>query len=63
MKRSGAASRRASVAAAASIGYLTSSPMIRHYTELFGVSPKDERRLALAARLSRASAPRVETAE
>lgn len=48
---------------AASIGYVTSSPMIRHYTELFGVSPKDERRLTLAARLSRASAPRVEAAE
>ncbi len=25
---------------AASVGYLTSSPMIRHYTELFGVSPR-----------------------
>ena len=30
---------------AASVGYLTSAPMTRHYTELFGVSPKDERRL------------------
>ena len=30
---------------AASVGYLTQAPMARHYTELFGVSPKDERRL------------------
>jgi transcriptional regulator GlxA family with amidase domain len=48
---------------AASVGYLTSSPMIRHYTTLFGVSPKDERRLTLSARQSRQSAPRVEAAE
>lgn len=25
---------------AASVGYMTSSPMIRHYTEFFGVSPR-----------------------
>ncbi len=30
---------------AASIGYMTLSPMVRHYAELFGVSPKAERRL------------------
>lgn len=48
---------------AASVGYMTSSPMIRHYTELFGVSPKDERRLTLSHRQSRMSAPRVEAAE
>ena len=30
---------------AASVGYLTSAPMTRHYMELFGVSPKGERRL------------------
>ncbi len=48
---------------AASVGYMTSSPMIRHYTELFGVSPKDERRLTLSLRQSRMSAPRVEAAE
>ncbi len=48
---------------AASVGYLTSSPMIRHYTELFGVSPKDERRLTLSARQSRQTAPRIEAAE
>jgi len=30
---------------AASVGYVTSSPMVRHYTALFGVSPRDERRL------------------
>jgi transcriptional regulator GlxA family with amidase domain len=48
---------------AASVGYLTSSPMIRHYTTLFGVSPKDERRLTLSARQSRQTAPRVEAAE
>jgi transcriptional regulator GlxA family with amidase domain len=30
---------------AASVGYMSSSPMARHYTELFGVSPRDERRL------------------
>lgn len=48
---------------AASVGYMTSSPMIRHYTELFGVSPKDERRLTLSLRQSRMTAPRVEAAE
>jgi transcriptional regulator GlxA family with amidase domain len=48
---------------AASVGYLTSSPMIRHYTALFGVSPRDERRLTLSARQSRQIAPRVEAAE
>ncbi|MDQ2066198.1 helix-turn-helix domain-containing protein [Xinfangfangia sp. CPCC 101601] len=48
---------------AASVGYLTSSPMIRHYTELFGVSPKDERRLTLSMRQARMSPPRVEAAE
>jgi transcriptional regulator GlxA family with amidase domain len=31
---------------AAAVGYLTPAPMARHYQELFGVSPKDERRLA-----------------
>ena len=31
---------------AASVGYLTPAPMARQYQELFGVSPKDERRLA-----------------
>lgn len=31
---------------AVSVGYLTPAPMARHYQELFGVSPKDERRLA-----------------
>lgn len=31
---------------AASVGYPTPAPMARHYQELFGVSPKDERRLA-----------------
>ena len=30
----------------AAVGYLTPAPMARHYQELFGVSPKDERRLA-----------------
>lgn len=45
---------------AASVGYMTSSPMIRHYTEFFGVSPRDERRLTQGVR----SAPvRVEAAE
>ena len=31
---------------AASVGYPTPAPMARHYQELFGVSPRDERRLA-----------------
>jgi transcriptional regulator GlxA family with amidase domain len=31
---------------AASVGYLTPAPMARQYQELFGVTPKDERRLA-----------------
>ena len=45
---------------AASVGYVTSSPMIRHYTEFFGVSPRDERRLTQSVR----RAPeRVEAAE
>ncbi len=45
---------------AASVGYMTSSPMIRHYTEFFGVSPRDERRLTQGVR----GAPvRVEAAE
>ncbi|WP_333817050.1 GlxA family transcriptional regulator [Tabrizicola sp.] len=45
---------------AASVGYMTSSPMIRHYTEFFGVSPRDERRLTQTMR----RAPvRVEAAE
>lgn len=35
---------------AASVGYMTSSPMIRHYTEFFGVSPRDERRLTQSVR-------------
>ncbi|MGL4312133.1 MAG: GlxA family transcriptional regulator [Paracoccaceae bacterium] len=35
---------------AASVGYLTSGPMIRHYTDLFGVSPRDERRLTSGLR-------------
>jgi transcriptional regulator GlxA family with amidase domain len=29
---------------AASVGYATTSPMVRHYAEVFGVSPRDERR-------------------
>ncbi len=37
---------------AASVGYMTSSPMIRHYTEFFGVSPRDERRLTQSVRRS-----------
>jgi len=46
---------------AASVGYMTSSPMIRHYTEFFGVSPRDERRLTQTMR--RAAPARVEAAE
>ena len=45
---------------AASVGYMTSSPMVRHYTEFFGVSPRDERRLTQGFR---AVPPRVEAAE
>jgi AraC family transcriptional regulator, glycine betaine-responsive activator len=30
---------------AAAVGYMTSSPMSRHYTEVFGISPREERRL------------------
>jgi AraC family transcriptional regulator, glycine betaine-responsive activator len=37
---------------AASVGYMNSSPMVRHYTEIFGVSPRDERRLTLSMRQS-----------
>jgi transcriptional regulator GlxA family with amidase domain len=44
---------------AASVGYMTSSPMVRHYTEFFGVSPKEERRLTQGLR---ATAP-AEAAE
>lgn len=46
---------------AASVGYMTSSPMIRHYTALFGVSPRDERRLTQS--VHRGPPPRVEAAE
>ena len=42
------------------VGYMTSSPMIRHYTEFFGVSPRDERRLTQTMRRAPA---RVEAAE
>jgi hypothetical protein len=35
--------------------------MIRHYTELFGVSPRDERRLTQSVR--QGGATRVEAAE
>jgi AraC family transcriptional regulator, glycine betaine-responsive activator len=45
---------------AASVGYMTSSPMIRHYTEIFGVNPRDERRLTQALR---AGPAQVEAAE
>lgn len=46
---------------AVAVGYMTSSPMIRHYTELFGVSPRDERRLTQSRRWAAPS--RVEAAE
>jgi transcriptional regulator GlxA family with amidase domain len=45
---------------AVSVGYMTSSPMVRHYTEIFGVSPRDERRLTHGFR---GQAQRVEAAE
>jgi AraC family transcriptional regulator, glycine betaine-responsive activator len=51
---------------AASVGYQTSSPMIRHYIQLFGVTPRDERRLTQSLRRSgapRGEASRVEAAE
>lgn len=48
---------------AASIGYMTTSPMIRHYTEIFGVNPRDERRLTQAMRMARAPAPLLTAAE
>jgi transcriptional regulator GlxA family with amidase domain len=48
---------------AASIGYMTTSPMIRHYTEIFGVNPRDERRLTRAMRMARAPAPLLTAAE
>ncbi|MFN4101940.1 MAG: GlxA family transcriptional regulator [Pararhodobacter sp.] len=44
---------------AVSVGYANSSPMIRHYTEVFGVSPRDERRLTQSLR----QAGRVAAAE
>lgn len=46
---------------AASVGYLSSGPMNRHYVELFGVSPRDERRLTQS--LQRAAPVRIEAAE
>jgi AraC family transcriptional regulator, glycine betaine-responsive activator len=45
---------------AASVGYLTQAPMARHYTELFGVSPKDERRLLSGFRDTALKAPAAE---
>jgi AraC family transcriptional regulator, glycine betaine-responsive activator len=44
---------------AASVGYMTASPMIRHYVGFFGVSPRDERRLTQSLR----RAPPAEAAE
>jgi len=35
---------------AASVGYARSTPMVRHYTEVFGVSPKAERRRVVGTR-------------
>lgn len=46
---------------AVSVGYMTSSPMTRHYTQVFGVSPTDERRLTHSLR--RTHHPRPEAAE
>ena len=46
---------------AASVGYMSSGPMSRHYLDLFGVSPRDERRLT--QNLRRAAPQRVEAAE
>ena len=45
---------------AASVGYMTSGPMVRHYTELFGVSPRDERRLTKSVRAPQARVEAVE---
>ncbi|MCX7286410.1 MAG: alpha/beta fold hydrolase [Rhodobacterales bacterium] len=45
---------------AASVGYMTSSPMSRHYTEIFGVSPRDERRLTQGLRAGPMPAEAVE---
>ncbi len=46
---------------AVSVGYQSSGPMSRHYAEIFGVSPRDERRLTQSLR--RTSPARVEAAE
>ena len=46
---------------AASVGYVSSGPMNRHYTEIFGVSPRDERRLTQSLR--RAAPQQVAAAE
>lgn len=46
---------------AASVGYMTSSPMIRHYTQFFGVGPREERRMM--QELRRAGPGRVAAAE
>lgn len=35
---------------AVSVGYMAAAPMSRHYAELFGVSPRDERRLSSGLR-------------
>jgi AraC family transcriptional regulator, glycine betaine-responsive activator len=48
---------------AGSVGYMTSGPMIRHYVQLFGVSPRDERRLTLSLRQARSAAPHIVAAE
>jgi transcriptional regulator GlxA family with amidase domain len=47
---------------AASVGYPAPGAMVRRYAELFGVSPRDERRQTLSARQSRQTAPRAEAA-
>lgn len=46
---------------ATSVGYVTSTPMYRRYTELFGVSPQDERRLT--RNMARSGPSRAEAAE
>lgn len=48
---------------AASVGYMTSGPMIRHYIDLFGVSPRDERRLTQGLHHVRTVDRRVDAAE
>ncbi|MFN3823409.1 MAG: GlxA family transcriptional regulator [Pseudorhodobacter sp.] len=48
---------------AASVGYPASAPMSRHYAEVFGVTPRDERRMASGVQMQGRRGPVAAAAE